>query len=358
MKRVGYIYEDIISVENCKLAILNAAKGKKRRKNVINILNNVDRYAVDLSERLQRLDFLSPYHKKTIKDGLSGKIREVEIPNFYPDQCGHHAIIQVLQPIIMKSSYYWSCANIPKRGLDHASKIVSRATIKDTRHCKYCVKCDIRKFYPSVSHDVMKKRFREKIKDEKALAIIFTVIDSTKGISIGNYTSPWFAELLLQPFDHFVKEKLGIRYYIRYADDIVLIDNNKRKMRRALQAIIEFIKGLQLEIKSNYQLFKVLRGKSGRKIDFVGKCFAVGYTTIRKRRALAFMRQSRLIQKLQNRKAPIPYTVAASFLSRSSCLLHTNSFGLRLKYYEPIDINALKEVVRNESKRKLIAKAT
>lgn len=190
MKRFGFLYEQIVSVENCKLAIQNASKKKKNRKMVNIVLADLDFYAKDLSERMIRLDFLTPYKTRIIKDGLSGKERELQIPSFYPDQCAHHAIMQILIPIIKKSSYYWSCANIPKRGIDLACKGVERATMRDIKHAKYCVKMDISKFYPSIPHDKLKARLREKIKDEKALRIIDMVIDSHKpGLPIGNYTS-------------------------------------------------------------------------------------------------------------------------------------------------------------------------
>lgn len=106
MKRIGFLHEQIVSEENCRLAIINAAKHKKKRRNVQKVMDNLDFYAKDLSERLARLDFTSPYRTRIIKDGLSGKERELQIPAFYPDQCAHHAIVQVLQPLIMKSSYY------------------------------------------------------------------------------------------------------------------------------------------------------------------------------------------------------------------------------------------------------------
>ena len=178
MKRFGFLYEKVVSVDNCRLAILNASQNKRKRKMVKDVCDNLEDYAKDLSERLSRMDFLSPYKTRFIKDGLSGKERELQIPAFYPDQCAHHAIMQVLKPIIERSSYHWSCANIPKRGIDHASKGVERATVRDRKHAKYCVKMDISKFYPSIPHGKLKARLREKIKDEKFLQIIFKVIDS------------------------------------------------------------------------------------------------------------------------------------------------------------------------------------
>lgn len=363
MKRIGFLYEQIVSEENCRLAIINAAKHKKKRKNVQKVMDNLDFYAKDLSERLVRLDFTSPYRTRIIKDGLSGKERELQIPAFYPDQCAHHAIVQVLQPLIMKSSYHWSCANIPNRGIDRAAKGVERATVRDIKHAKYCVKMDIHKFYPSIPHDKLKDYLSRKIKDKKALGIIHVVIDSyhslpEHGIPIGNYTSPWLAEFYLQPLDYFIKQTLGVRYYIRYADDLVLIDSNKRKLRKALYAVIAFVEELGLEIKHDYQLFRIQRNcksrtnRRGRKIDFVGRCFGIKVTTIRKRRALALMRQSRYIQKIQRTNGVVSFRMAAGFLSRCSCFKHTDSLGMKKKYYDTVKIKKLKEVVRNESKRK------
>lgn len=367
MKRFGHLYEQIISEENCKLAIINAAKNKKKRKNVVEVITHADFYAKDLSERLARLDFTSPYRTRTIRDGLSGKERELQIPAFYPDQCAHHAIVQVLKPLIMKSAYYWSCANIPNRGIDHAAKGVERATMRNIRHAKYCAKMDIHKFYPSISHEKLKERLRQKIKDKKALAILYTVIDSyhstsEHGIPIGNYTSPWFAEFFLQPLDHFIKQTLGVRYYVRYADDLVLMGSNKRKLRKAMYEVISYIESLGLEVKHDYQLFRVQlncknrKHRRGRKIDFIGRCFGIKTTTIRKRRALALMRQSRYIQKVQRSKKDVSFCTAAGFLSRCSCFKHTDSHGIKTKYYDTVNIKKLKEVIRNESKRKRLSR--
>lgn len=335
----------MVSVKNCKTAILNASKGKHRRRAVEIILKDIDRYAAELSERMQALNFITPYRTRIICDGLSGKTREIQVPAFFPDQCAHHAIVQIIGPIISSSMYYWSCANTPRKGIDLACIGVERATIR--HEVKYCIKGDIKKFYPSVPHDLLKARFRQKIKDEKALAILDKVVDShDKGLPIGNYTSPWFAEFYLQPLDHFVKQELKAKYYVRYADDIVIIGTNKRKMHKMLKALIIKIEDMGLEMKHNYQLFKIYDGKSGRKIDFVGKCFSLGYTTVRKRRALALMRQSRKIQKAQAKKAPISYRMASGFISRCACFKHTRSKGLKKKYYDTVDIENLKEVIR------------
>lgn len=353
MKRIGNIYKEVISIDNCKAAIINASKNKKRRKSVQKILDNLDYYANELMIRLEELSFCTGYTHRKITDKPSGKERDLYIPAFFPDQCAHHAIIQVLKPYIIKSSYEWSCACIPGRGIKKACIGVEKATMRDKRHAKYCVKMDIEKFYSTVDHETLKQVVRHKIKDKEFINMLDIVIDShNSGLPIGNYTSPWLAEMLLQPFDMYVKHELGVDHFVRYADDIVFIGNNKKKLRYAMNKSIEFLSKYNLKVKSNYQLFRI-KGQNcnGRAIDFVGKCFAKGSTRVRKRRALAFMRQSREIVKLQRNSGDIPFKTASGFISRSSCLNHADTCGLKAKYYDCIDISSLKEVIRNESKQ-------
>ena len=133
MKRYAHLYEQITSVDNCRMAILNAAKHKKRRKKVQEIMANLDYYAEDLSQRLQNLTFLTPYIQRTIHDHSSGKLRELQIPAFYPDQCAHHAIVQVLQPIIMKSSYIGAVQIYPAEELTMPA-LALREPPKETRN--------------------------------------------------------------------------------------------------------------------------------------------------------------------------------------------------------------------------------
>lgn len=350
MKRHSHLYERIIDYDNCKKAIMDASKHKRKKGYVITILNNLDYYTKDLQKRLIEKRFVSPYKNKVIEDGLSHKKRNIQIPKFYPDQCAHHAIINILQPIIYKSSYIYSCANIPGRGIDYCAKAVHKFTRNDYK-VRYCAKLDIKHFYPSVDNGVLKKRFEEKIKDKKALELIFVIVDTSKGLPIGNYTSPWFAEVLLQPMDYYIKQELKVPYYIRYADDIVLLSKNKRRLRQQMNKLISYINdNLKLEVKDNYQLFKIYKNGIGRRIDFVGKCFGIGHITIRKRRALRLMKQSRYIAKSQKKDAEISYLMASSFISRVSVMKHCNCLAFKQKYLYSIDVKELKRIISKHDK--------
>lgn len=112
---------------------------------------------------------------------------------------------------------------------------------------------DIKKFYPSINHAVLKRILKKKIKDKKLLKLLGEVIDSADGVSIGNYLSQFFANLYMAYFDHWVKEELKVKYYYRYADDIVILSDNKNQLRSWLVAIKLYLTHeLQLKLKDNY----------------------------------------------------------------------------------------------------------
>lgn len=112
---------------------------------------------------------------------------------------------------------------------------------------------DIKKFYPSINHAVLKRILKKKIKDKKLLKLLGEVIDSADGVPIGNYLSQFFANLYMAYFDHWVKEELKVKYYYRYAEDIVILSDNKNQLRSWLVAIKLYLTHeLQLKLKDNY----------------------------------------------------------------------------------------------------------
>lgn len=100
--------------------------------------------------------------------------------------------------------------------------------LKDVENTRYCLKIDVKKFYPSIDHDVLKQIVRRKIKCPDTLALLDQIIDSAAGVPIGNYLSQYFANLFLAYFDHWIKEEVGVKYYFRYADDMVFCTRTRR----------------------------------------------------------------------------------------------------------------------------------
>ena len=267
MKRVKGIYPKIVDKNNIRKAILNAAKRKRNRKNVQYVLKNIVQVTDEIYKLLKNEEFkASPYQKVKIMDGVRKKERIIYKPAFYPDQIVHWALMLQLEEILMKGMYYYNCASIKGRGLIHASKYIQKILVQDRKNTKYCLKLDIKKFYPSINKEILKRKFRRKIKERETLNLIDTIINSSEvGLPIGNFTSQWFANFFLEDFDHFIKEKLKVPYYIRYMDDMLLFHRNKKELRKIKNEIEEFLQKENLKLKENWQLFKT----DSRPVDFL-----------------------------------------------------------------------------------------
>lgn len=174
-------------------------------------------------------------------------------------------------------SQTYSC--IKNRGIHKLANDLRKVLIEHNEETKYCLKLDIRKFYPSITHEILFKIVQEKVKDKNLLYLFDEIINSADGVSIGNYLSQFFANLYLAYFDHWAKETLKCKYYFRYADDIVVLSNDKEFLRNVLIQIKDYLENnLKLQLKPNYQIFPV----ESRGIDFVGYKFYHTHTLLRK----------------------------------------------------------------------------
>lgn len=293
MKRVGNLYNKIISIKNLELADKNARKGKLKSYGVRLHEKNRENNILKLHEQLKNKTYkTSEYNIFKI---YKPKERDIFQLPYYPDRIVHHAAMNILEPIwvSMFTADTFSC--IKGRGIHGCWKKVKEA-LKDEENTKYCLKIDIKKYYPSINHDVLKKLIRKKIKCNDTLELLDEIIDSAKGIPIGNYLSQYFANIYLTYFDHYVKEKMKVKYYFRYADDMVFLHQDKKELRKIYKEINTYLKDeLKLEIKHNYQIFPTqVRG-----IDFVGYVFRNSHTLIRKSIKQNFCRK---IAKLLKRK--------------------------------------------------------
>lgn len=162
-----------------------------------------------------------------------------------------------IEPLFMRGMYDLCCASIKNRGIHRGMNFLKNILVKDRKYTKYCLKLDVKKFYPSIDKDILKAKFRKIIKDKDVLYLLDQIVDSSnEGVPIGNFTSQWFANYYLQDLDHYIKEELKVKYYIRYMDDMVLFSNNKKELRKCKYAIDGFLAREHLVIKENWQLFK------------------------------------------------------------------------------------------------------
>lgn len=264
-------------MENLVLADQKASKGKSWQYGVRVHQKNQDANLQLLQDMLINKTYrTSPY---TTFKVYEPKEREVYRLPFFPDRITHHAVMNILEPILvtMFTTNSYSC--IKGKGIHAAANDVKK-TLRDVAGTHYCLKLDIKKFYPNIDHAILKQIIRRKIKDQDLLWLLDGIIDSAEGLPIGNYLSQYFANLYLTYFDHWIKEVKRVKYYFRYADDLVILSDSKSYLHQLLADIrIYFTEKLNLSIKSNYQVFPV----AARSIDFVGYRFYHTHTLLRKR---------------------------------------------------------------------------
>lgn len=277
MKRVNNLYPLIYAEDNIELADKKARKCKRTRYGVRKHDQNkeIDNYALHLS-LLNENYKTSEYTTYKIYEP---KERIIFRLPYYPDRITHHAIMNIMEPIWTKIFTRDTYSCIKGRGIHALVKKLQSDLRKDPNGTMYCAKMDIRKFYPSINHEILKSIVKKKIKDKSLLKLLFEIIDSADGVPIGNYLSQFFANLYIAYFDHWVKEELKVKYYYRYADDIVLLSDDKNQLRSWVLAIKVYLTNvLELKLKDNYQIYPV----ESRGIDFVGYVCYHDHTLLRK----------------------------------------------------------------------------
>jgi RNA-directed DNA polymerase len=276
MRRFNNLYQKIYSMENLYQAEEKAIKGKADQYGVQRHVKRREANIIAIHEMLKNKSYVtSPYTTFKI---FEPKERDIFRLPFYPDRIIHHAIMNVLEPVFvsMFTPYTYSC--IKEKGIHAAARDVQKA-LRDIPGTQYCLKIDIKKFYPSIDHSVLKQILRRKFKDADLLQLLDGIIDSAAGVPIGNYLSQYFANYYLTGFDHWLKEEKRVQYCYRYADDVVILASSKEDLHQLLYEIRNYLHDrLNLDIKGNYQVFPV----DARGIDFVGYRFYHGYTLLRK----------------------------------------------------------------------------
>ena len=277
MHREDNLMAKIASMENLELAAQKARLGKK----CISAIRRFDKHKEENLLALQDWFRTGTYKTSDYTTFVINDPKERTIMRlpFFPDRIAHHALMNVLEPIFVRRLIPQTYACIRGRGIHAGVKAIKRA-LKNKSGTRYCLKLDIRHYYPSIKHEIMKAKVARIIKDERTLIVLNEIIDSADGLPIGNYLSQYLSNVYLNDFDHWVKEVLRVKYYFRYVDDMVFLSDNKEELWAIFKKVQEYLGvELELEIKDNYQVFPV----DSRGIDFLGYVFRHTHTLIRKR---------------------------------------------------------------------------
>lgn len=352
MKSYNHLYEITYSEPNRRYALTQAKHSKRFRK----ILKH--RHMSDDAVIEQSLDWIINYENAEhtpvyIYDGITRKERTIIVPTM-EELFVQHCIVNAMKPMFTKGMYEHSYASLPGRGAHKGKQVIEKWIRTDKKNCKYVLKMDIRHFFDSVPHDLLKAKLRKTIHDEKMLDLLFRIIDVTDaGIPLGFYTSQWLSNWYLQGLDHYIKEQLGAVHYMRYMDDMVIFGNNKQVLHRMRQAISEYLNTeLGLELKSNWQVFRFSYidrdgNEQGRDLDFMGFRFYCNRTVLRKTIMYKATRKARKISKKE--KATI--LDARQMLSYLGWIDCTDTYKMYEKWIKPyVSFQQLKRKVSRYDK--------
>lgn len=291
MKRQGNLMPEIAAIDNLMLAFCKARRGKLQRQEVIDYSFNVVENLLNLREKLLNETLqVGNYHYFEIYDPKKRKICAAS----FEERIVHHAIINVCKDRFERNLIFETYATREGKGVYAA---INRARVAVQKY-PYVAKLDVRKYFDSINHDVLKTKLLRIFKDEKLLCLLNSIIDSyqttpSTGIPIGNLTSQFFANFYLSSLDHLVKEKLKVPIYVRYMDDILLTADSREELKKNVLDIKNYLKReLFLELKSA-QICNVNSG-----VSFLGYTLFPNFILLNRRSKLRLIKKWRYYSSL------------------------------------------------------------
>lgn len=257
MKRKGNLYQNLYKFENIQSAFNEVCKNTKNKKKVARFKEYKCIYISRIYDILQTKTYKpGPYNVFTIYEP---KKRRIVSQNMQDKVINHLVARHILYPALLPCLLDVNVAS--RKGLGTSEGI--RLAMNFHRICKvkyktyYILKCDISKFFASINHDILKEKLKRRIKDKDALKIIFDIIDiEENGLSIGAMTSQILAIFYLNDMDHFIKETLKIKYFLRYQDDFLLFHPSKQYLRYCLKELEKFLKKEKLILNKKTRIYK------------------------------------------------------------------------------------------------------
>ncbi len=304
MKRHGSLWEKITSFENIELAHIQARKNKGHYRDVKKVNACQEIMLNELRRNLLDKTFTTAKYK-IIERIEGGKLRSIYKLPYYPDRIVQHCLLSVVGPIMIRSLIRDTFQSIPGRGTSDVRRRIQKA-MQGSDPPKYSLQLDIKKYYPSINNDKLKRIIRRKIKCPDTLWLLDDIIDSHIGLPIGNYTSQILGNFYLYQVDWHMKQ-IGVKHYYRYCDDIVMMGDSKEQLLLWFEILGNKLQELDLVIKPDYKVIDM--EEDG--LDFVGYVFYSEKTKLRKRivKGLA-LSASKLTKKYGNKEKALRSTMS------------------------------------------------
>lgn len=298
---------------------------------------------------------VSPIKYEERYDDVAKKVRKIGISS-EKQQCYDYIAVNACKEMFLAKIGHYQCASLKNKGQLFGKTAIETWIRTNPNNCKWIFKCDIKKFYPSVNHDIIKKYLDRDIKNDDVKYLIFSLIDTyDEGLCIGSYLCQFLANYFLSYAYHYVTEMLYterrgkrlnlIHHALFYMDDIILLGSNKKSVRMAANKLEKYLKDeLGLSLKPTYQLFPL----DSRPIDMMGYKIYTYKTSVRRR---IFDRANRVFIKHKNPKNQITLEDAYKMVSYYGYFKHSCA----KKYAKKVKLNKIlktaKEVISNAAKK-------
>jgi RNA-directed DNA polymerase len=319
----SHTYNDIVSLENLLQAWKEFVVGKKRRRDVqefeSNLMNNIINLHNDL---ITKRYTHSPYTPFNISDPKPRSIHKAAVR----DRLLHHAIHRLMYPffdrVFIADSYSCRDNKGTHKALDRFREFGFKVSKNHTKTA-WVLKCDIKKFFASINQNVLMAILVKYIPDQEVLWLLDRIIlsfyakDPGVGLPLGNLTSQLLVNVYMNQFDQFVKHRLKIKYYIRYADDFVFLSHDKDYLLELLPRVGEF---LLEELRLNLHPGKISITTIASGVDFLG------WVHFPDHRVLRTVTKRRMLKGVKNSKGK--REVVQSYLGLAN---HGNTNKLRTK---------------------------
>lgn len=326
MKTYKNLFPKIVSWENLVSAFGKTYRGQKNSAIANAFHFNLEEELLKLQKELESQTYKPDRYRQFW--AFDPKRRLISAPSFR-DRVVHHALCNIITPIFDKTFIFDSYACREGKGthkaIERLTKFMKAASLR-SKGKVYALKCDVKKYFASVDQSIVFSLVKRKIADSRVLWLIKLILGSSEdGIPIGNLTSQLFANVYLNELDHFVKDDLRVKFYLRYVDDFIILDCSKEKLHQIKKEVVDFLATLKLELHTKkIRVFPVSKG-----VDFLGFVNFLTHRKLRKRNVVCFKRRLKRMVWLSKEGKISEERVLRSVQSWLAHAKHANTYKLR-----------------------------
>ena len=353
MKTYRNLYPQVWAWDNLWLAYRRAARGKRRKAAAACFEFRLEDNLITLQAELRNKTYQpGPYSNFYIHEP---KWRLISAAPFR-DRVVHHALCNIINPIFERRFIHDSYANRVGKGTHRALDRCQQFA----RKCRYVLQCDVRQFFPSIDHAILRATLARVIADTDVMWLVDRILTSgvgvlskvydmvyfpgddllaavrPRGLPIGNLTSQFWANCFLNPLDHFIKRELECRHYLRYVDDFLLFADDRRQLHEWQTAVIEYTAGLRLTL--HEQCMHPRPVTEG--IPFLGFIVFPTHRRLKRRKGIAFRRRFKALARAYAAGQVTLAQVDASVQGWINHVRYADTWGLRRALFEEIPLHA------------------